>query len=372
MGGSTFEIGELPGCYAGSFNAVFLRLLDWATSEPAPLLLLTGPARCGKSAVARSLVTHWESEGRLAVRLGGSIKSLIPALARQIAHAIPELQSQTRNIIADNQQIWSQQSFQAQFEDLIVKPILQLKVSPARRRASFPISIVLDSLDECDDRTERDLFLESIFEASPRLQRYLKFLIVSRPESDIQDLFESTRFQDKATVIDLSPYRNNAGAEEANGSGLTRPLDNSDRDMDNFFHTVLSSSRTSRTTIVNLLSVVLVCLQVDGSPLTPFNDIPTSLTQSDRFMESILDLEPRSLPGSSSDLRALINFRRKLTLEGRPFEDARLAEFCHKSLKDFLIDESGSGEFYVDLKASYLTVAKSMLRILSDKGSVER
>ena len=375
-GGPTFEIEELPGCHPGSFNAVFRRLLNWATKEPAPLLWLTGPKTSGKSAVARYLVRHWESEEGFAAcfRRGESknlIKSLVLALARQIAHAIPELQSQTPNAITDNHQISSQQSFRAQFEDLIAKPIFQLDLSPTRRRALFPILIVLEGLDEYDDRTERDLFLETVFEASPRLQRYLKFLIVSQPESDIRDLFESTKFQDKVNVIDFSAYRINAGAEEEKGSAPARALDNADCGIQNFFHTVLSSCRTSRTTILRLLSIVLVCAQVDESLLTRFNDIPTSLTQSDRFMESILDLEPRSLQSVLFDLRALLNFRQKLMLE-HPFEDVRIVEFCHKSIMDFLVDESRSGEFYVDLKALYLTIAKTMLRILSDKGSLGR
>lgn len=366
--GNLFGTGELPGCYTGSFNAVLCRLLDWATTEPASLLWLTGPARSGKSGVGRCLAAHWESEGRFAAcfKPDGNVKSYVPTLARQIAHAIPELQSQIPSVVADSQE---ESSFQTQFENLIAKPILQLNLSPTRRLASFPILIVLDELD---NRTERDLFIEAIFKASPRLRRYIKFLVVSRPESNVGDLFESTRFQNKVNVIDISAYRVHAGTVEDSekGSGVARSLDNFD--IDSLFRTILTSSQTSRIKIVQLLSVVLVCQQVDTSSLLPFNDIPTSVTQSDRFIESILDLEPSSLQSELLDLNALMNFRRKLMISERSLQDGRIVEFCHESLKDFLVDESRSGEFYVDLTASCLTVAKGLLRVLSDIESLEK
>jgi hypothetical protein len=81
-----------------------------------------------------------------------------------------------------------------------------LNLSLARRRAPLPILIVIDGLDECDDPKARSLFLETIFEAAPRLRRYFKFLIVSRPEADIQNSFEPTSVQD-AVVVDFPCFK---------------------------------------------------------------------------------------------------------------------------------------------------------------------
>lgn len=369
VGCNPFDIEELPGCHPGTLNAVVLRLSEWTTTDPTPFVCwLTGLPGTGKSALAHSLIAHLRSEDRLAVcfsfnksnRNRNSIKSLIPTLARQIAQAIPKFQPQ---VVAHDARS-PKQSFQSQLENLIFIPFSRLNLSPARRRASLPILIVIDGLDECDDPKERSLFLKTILDAAPRLRRYLKFLIVSRPEADIQNFFETTSIQDDVNVIDLSAYLSHTTP--------TRPSQNSIHDIDALLRTILSASTTSQTTLVHLLSVILVCLQADVSPLNPLKDIPLSLTQSDRFMESILDLEPKSLQSTLSDLKALLSFRRKMTLDGRPFHDVRIIELGHRSLQDFILDQSRSREYYIDMKAACLTVAKSILRVFADNGRTEQ
>jgi hypothetical protein len=371
-----FDIEELPGCHPGTLNAVVLRLLDWTTTDPTPFVCwLTGLPGTGKSAVAHSLIAHLKSQDRLAVcfffnklnRNSNSIKSLFPTLAHQIAQAIPKFQPQISKVISYNPRK-PKQSFHSQLENFISIPFSRLNLSPARRRASLPILIVIDGLDECDDPKARSLFLETIFEAAPRLRRYFKFLIVSRPEADIQNSFEPTSVQDDVNVIDLSAYLSHTPPNIP----PTRPLQNSIHGIDALFRTILSSSTTDQTILVHLLSVVLVCLQTDVSPLNSLKDSPMSLTQSDRFMESILDLEPRSLQGTLSELKALFCFRRKMTLDGRPFHDVRVIKLGHRTLQDFLLDQSRSRGFYIDLKAAYLTVAKSILRVFANNDRTEQ
>jgi len=367
---------ELSGCHPGTLNAVVLRLLDWTTTDPTPFVCwLTGLPGTGKSAVAHSLIAHLKSEDRLPVcfffnklnRNRNSIKSLVPTLARQIAQAIPNFQPDLPKAVAYNPRS-SRQSFQSQLEKYISIPLSRLNLSPAHRRACLPILIVIDGLDECGDPKEISLFLKTIFEAAPRLRRYLKFLIVSRPEAVIQNFFERTSVQDDVNVIDLSAYLGHTTP----GIPPTRPFQNPIHDIDALFRTILSSSTTGQTILVNLLSVVLVCLQADVSPLNPLKDVPMSLTQSDRFMESILDLEPKSLQSALSDLKALLSFRRKMTLDGRPFHDVRIVKLGHRTLQDFLLDQSRSREFYIDLKAARLTVVKGILRVFADNGRTEQ
>ncbi len=62
----------------------------------------------------------------------------------------PNSNHRLQKIDADNPRS-SKQSFQSQFEKVISNPILQLNLSPARRSASLPTWVVVDSLDECDD-----------------------------------------------------------------------------------------------------------------------------------------------------------------------------------------------------------------------------
>ncbi len=92
----------------------------------------------------------------------------------------PNSNHRSQKIDADNPRS-SKQSFQSQFEKFISNPILQSNLSPARRRASLPTWVVVDSLDECDDQKERSLFLKTILEAA--------LSQVPRPESDVHNFY---------------------------------------------------------------------------------------------------------------------------------------------------------------------------------------
>ena len=53
--------------------------------------------------------------------------------------------------------------------------------------------VIIDGLDECVDPTARNLILNVVFRvnAFPLLHSHIKFLIVSRPEYDVQHSFDS-------------------------------------------------------------------------------------------------------------------------------------------------------------------------------------
>ncbi|KIL61236.1 hypothetical protein M378DRAFT_29113, partial [Amanita muscaria Koide BX008] len=79
---------------------------------------------------------------------------------------------------------------ETQFEELIVKPFLALKMSGVQ--PSAPV-VIIDGVDECSDDSLQRRFLKIIGNAVKDDRVPLRFLICSRPEAHIQDTIEMFR-----------------------------------------------------------------------------------------------------------------------------------------------------------------------------------
>jgi len=292
-----------------------------------------------------------------------------------------------------------------------------------------PMLIIIDGLDECEDQNERRLVLRTIYDAMPHLCGQLKFLIASRPEFDIQTFFELPYIKANVNIVELledarayddvriylqesfhqlkqthplratfesdwpptdaverlvakssghfiyastvikyidSPYdRPTRRLEQI--LGLCQPSHNPYGDLDVLYYNILSSVsfNARRSVFIDVLSTALVCGFVDLSTFYfTFDDV--GLARSDRFVESLLSLEPGEVRLAFVDLKSLVVFEKKNKSATSSLSDVSMIQFSHKSFSDFLCDPSRAKDFYVNREHGYTTLAKLCLAVISD------
>jgi len=189
------------------------RIYDWAedlSSNSPSVFWLTGNAGSGKSTIAYSVARHFEAdeegdedeEERDIVQdapniLGANFfcsrqfeetrkrKNIIPTIVDQLAlHSQPYTTALLKANKFNSVNIMSKQ-----MKDLLVDPWMQ---SVSKHRAAFrPLLVVVDALDEIEDRGGL-AFLEELLRMTAKSRlRGFKFLITSRPNPDLANLCTS-------------------------------------------------------------------------------------------------------------------------------------------------------------------------------------
>ncbi|KAJ6584075.1 hypothetical protein DFH09DRAFT_911052 [Mycena vulgaris] len=153
------------------------------------VLWLYGPAGAGKTAISQSFCEKLQEEGRLGgsffFKRGhasrGNAKKLFPTIAYQLAGLLPELNRVISQIVeVDPASVDRSLSFQLQ--TLILDSYLEANTRP--------LVIVIDGLDECEDQNIQQEILRSIGNAARRQYLPLQFLVASRPEPHIREIFQ--------------------------------------------------------------------------------------------------------------------------------------------------------------------------------------
>jgi hypothetical protein len=155
----------------------------------SPILWLQGPPGTGKSAVAQTLCQKLEEEGRLGASFffkrghpsRGHAKRLFATLAYQLALILPDLSRHISQSVENNPSLVDK-SLSIQFQKLIVEPCRQ-------STSTHRLVVVIDGLDECKDQKIQQEILCLIGRAVTEQKLPLRFLIASRPESHIREIF---------------------------------------------------------------------------------------------------------------------------------------------------------------------------------------
>ncbi|KDR81237.1 hypothetical protein GALMADRAFT_136264 [Galerina marginata CBS 339.88] len=193
-----------PKCHPNTRLAVLKRIMDWvlrqdATTQDAFIMWLYGPAGAGKSSIAQTIAELCYSYGYL---LGSfffskndhrrsTAQPLVATIAYQLALRLPgQVREHIASTIEHNPLIFSS-SLEAQLTALVIEPVKVLAESGFFDDPHSPRLIIIDGLDECDNRQARSNVLQTIFQSIQRQSLPLLFLIVSRPEVDISSSFNS-------------------------------------------------------------------------------------------------------------------------------------------------------------------------------------
>jgi len=206
-GGSGGEFGDSDGGNGvGQGNGDRHSKADNAGSnnrkQKKSILWLHAPAGAGKSAIAQSIAELCYSAKPLSIAASfffsrnvaerNTEKHLAATLAYQIAVSIPAARPFIENVVQQDPCIFSR-SLEAQFTKLIAEPLVQATVmdSPG---SQWPTLILLDGLDECignDDGEEKQCaIIKAIYTSLTCFDISLQFLIASRPEPHIRNIFK--------------------------------------------------------------------------------------------------------------------------------------------------------------------------------------
>ncbi|KAJ7862970.1 hypothetical protein B0H13DRAFT_1638400, partial [Mycena leptocephala] len=182
-----------PRCHPETRTKMLGDLYKWSseTDPNSSVLWLHGPAGAGKSAIAQSFCQKLEAEGRLGASFffkrghpsRGTGNKLFPTAAYQLALCLPALKRAISQIVEDNPSIL-ERAFCVQLQKLIIEPCQQI----VRGRT---LIIVIDGLDECDGQDIQQEILHSIGTHVEPGALPPRFLVASRPEPHIREMFES-------------------------------------------------------------------------------------------------------------------------------------------------------------------------------------
>ena len=195
-----------PICHPTTREKVLKIITDWI-NEPHPrqrIIWLNGPAGAGKSAIAQTIAGRCSDE-QLAASFfflrnssdRGTAARLFTTLAWQLAKNIPEILPYIESAI-EAQPLLATKSIDIQFDHLIVQAFQKLRhdmldfgpitrFEPDFRPRRF--LVIIDGVDECAPDQVQLLFLRLIGNALARTQIPLCFLICSRIEAHIQEMF---------------------------------------------------------------------------------------------------------------------------------------------------------------------------------------
>ena len=219
------ERSDAPKCHAETRGAVQQDILSWMShgdrdAHPTKLMLLTGPAGSGKTAIAGSIAEECERLGMLAASFFFSShgaqgaesgyntrrtkRCFVSTLAYQIVQHRRLAEGVGRRVLHEivrDPKIFKKR-LEDQLEALILRPLREADPGESER---WPRAIVIDGLDECDveeyldrepisglQRSKEDDHLEILallLRAAQDPAFPFRILIASRPERVIRSFF---------------------------------------------------------------------------------------------------------------------------------------------------------------------------------------
>ncbi|KAF6743515.1 hypothetical protein DFP72DRAFT_1020250 [Ephemerocybe angulata] len=203
-------------CCPGTRQQITHKVLQWAMEEQDDaerqyLYWLYGPVGCGKSAIAQLVAEELERSNQLAASFfffrGSGERSRISRFAVTLAQQMSETIPTTASFIQRSMKSMlglrtTHLSLAVQFEKLIYKP-LQAAIDGGLE-ANHPFVIVVDGLDECEDRADVSDFLDHALEYLDEHRGLpLRFLVFSRIEENIHSRLGTT---ESVHIEDLSDY----------------------------------------------------------------------------------------------------------------------------------------------------------------------
>ncbi|KAJ2912826.1 hypothetical protein MD484_g7589, partial [Candolleomyces efflorescens] len=402
-------------CFPGTREEVIAEITTWAdTVDLAPgtegepivsgsvLMIYTptphiywlhGFAGCGKSAVSLKVADIYEESGRLLASYfffrdagdRGTMKRFAATLASQLARALPETIPLIEGALHSEPGLLSDRaSLSRQLECLVYNPFQAVMGEEYLEAAlvTGPFIIVIDGLDECDDKRRVGEFIDHLlhfFAENPSIP--LRVFIASRIEQHIRDRLSPTKVR-LGNLDSHSPRKDIEKWLQAsfqNAPGWDRIIQSYVRahgawptplDM-NMLVDHIGGSFVLASTIFKF--VFQPATETDAS--TPMERLPLALKMNgldDLYTQTLsrsehlphfhtvistIALLKRSLPviqiaallgiEAFEIIRVLLDLQAIIHVPGSDEEGQVM--LCHTSLRDYLTTESRAGRFFVPL-----------------------
>ncbi|TFK31931.1 hypothetical protein BDQ12DRAFT_671495, partial [Crucibulum laeve] len=394
-------------CHPGTRVEVIAEIEKWIEdSDDCPILWLSGPAGSGKSAISQIIAERCADKKKIAsfffLRGTGErskFQHLIPTLAHQVSMFDSAAKSVLIDIMGNEPNLHHKKALHYQLDELLIKPIKATELELSK------IIIIIDALDECDDKELMSQFIEALYTICKACNVQLPFrlFLTSRVEQHIQEKFNrlikqlvvkylSLEYFDATEDIELylkselsslherkyivmrhipRPWPSEEQLERLSGNAagsfiiastlvkfietekdhpddnLKEALDMTDG-LDPVYHQVISKAVQENKTLQNkelhILDRVLAVIGLAKEPL--------SVTT----ISVLLERKSYQIVYILLGLQAVLLIPEK--------DDDEPVRLFHTSLRDYLCSEQRSAQFYINMKQSHAMLAIRCLQLI--------
>lgn len=401
-------LGPEKMCLPGT-RAVFLdKICDWINSsaEDTPrLMVISGAAGTGKSAIAHSVAQRFKALKRLGSSFGfdrsqkeRTPEMLLPTIARDLADFDQGFRRALASVIGNDKAVRTTTDLELQFRSFIAGPVANLTIVG-------PIVIVVDALDESGNASRRRSLVSLLAKRVQDLPPNFRILVTSRPEGDIIPCFHDTAAVTLLRMDDIDKASTEKDVELYVRSVLTPLIGSGDLSeehcarlakicqglfqwafvacayigeeqpgmtvleryerlvekgvgagtsglLDALYMEILSQVFPSENEVIVTrfkvaMGLVLACFE------------PLSITSLNRI------LRESAAPGQQFDVGIILRFLGSL-LSGVSTSSEEIHPL-HTSFSDFLTDATRSGPFYVEGSAPHRSLALACLVIMQEE-----
>ncbi|KZP09393.1 hypothetical protein FIBSPDRAFT_964009 [Athelia psychrophila] len=392
--------GSRFGCLEGTREAVIGEIFNWKDDIAAsPIRLLSGPAGFGKSAIAQTVAESWAGDGTLIASFfflrgaGGrsQFAHFITTISFQITVSIPETKPMIEKALRDDPTI-PHQSITKQLQKLVLGPLASVA---AAHSPTGPLIIVVDALDECNDKQDMQDFIGILTHAASARKLPLRWLLTSRREEHINRAFSDDTARATATWVALEDFDATTDIETLlkhhfyvirkqnprlmRGIALPWPSTEDRRALVRKSAGMLIFAATLVNFITDgkappnqkLRSVLHLHAGLDPLYAQVLGDVPDIACFRSVLTTLILLREQPSvntlaelLRFNVEDVLHALNFIQSIIRV--PADDVTAVQLNHTSLRDFLVDGSRShGRFINPPPAAHFTIAADCLKLMN-------
>jgi hypothetical protein len=379
----------------GTRQPVIAKIMQWIDGgSDRPICWLSGPAGSGKSAIAQTVAELCAKKNRLCASFfflrGAGHRSDFTRFLRTLVYRLACFSPTARRHIQDVLQsdpLIVNGSFAYQFQKLMIDPLPNF---------AFPMVIVIDALDECNDKESIGNLIQVLLTHSGRGNHIpYRFLMTSRVEEHIRSKFEVSGSRAHPATYSLALQEYSAGADIRMylRSQFAAIYQEKCRLMPNV-RMPWPSEEVLRQLVQQssgsfIFAATLVDFINDGSDLPHlklrnalgthngldplYRQVFSDAQRSPRFKQVIgtimLVTKPLSIRNLESLLQvetghillALLGIQSVLVV---PEDDHQPVRLVHTSLRDFLVTRSRSREWYIHPPIHHLRITIDCLKAI--------